>query len=49
MLEQDLMETGHKWYEVEEHALEIKLEIAEIVEELLMEEIGRELGRGIRA
>jgi len=37
MLEQDLTESPHVWYEVEEHGLEIKLEVTEIVEELLFE------------
>ncbi len=32
MLEQDLVESPHQWYELEEHLLEVRLEIAFLLE-----------------
>jgi hypothetical protein len=38
MLERELAFSPHNWYEVEEHCLEIKLELeCEIIEYLLLE------------
>lgn len=39
MLEQDLRESPHQWYETDEHNLEIKLELTYLIEEHIMDEV----------
>ena len=39
MLEQDLKDSPHQWYEVDEHILELKLELTYAIEESVLEEV----------
>jgi hypothetical protein len=36
MLEEDLTESVHAWYELEEHLLEVKMEVSFLIEEGLI-------------
>lgn len=49
MLEQDLKDSPHQWYEVDEHILEMKLELTYVIEEAILEEMGSLLSQFLQS